>query len=221
MKQTVDWHSHWTRKSPGFHEGQVNSYLQQFLPLYNLQPGDTVFMPLCGKAVDILWLSEQGYHVIDVELSDVAIQSFFEESGIDFEKVELEKLVVYKAENITLYQGDYMNLQDKYLKNCKLVYDRASIVAIESFNRKTYKQKMLEIIPTGIPMLLVTLDYDQNVMQGPPFSVPVSEIKQLYQPEYKLALLQSSEQIEERPKWRDIGLQSLLESALRLSPNEI
>ncbi len=221
MKQTVDWHSHWTRKSPGFHEGQVNSYLQQFLPLYNLQPGDTVFMPLCGKAVDILWLSEQGYHVIGVELSDVAIQSFFEESGIDFEKVELEKLVVYKAENITLYQGDYMNLQDKYLKNCKLVYDRASIVAIESFNRKTYKQKMLEIIPTGIPMLLVTLDYDQNVMQGPPFSVPVSEIKQLYQPEYKLALLQSSEQIEERPKWRDIGLQSLLESALRLSPNEI
>ena len=221
MKQTVDWHSHWIRKSPGFHEGQVNSYLQQFLPLYNLQPGDTVFMPLCGKAVDILWLSQQGYHVIGVELSDVAIQSFFEESGIGFEKEELEKLVVYKAENITLYQGDYMNLQDKYLKNCKLVYDRASIVAIESFNRKTYKCKMLEIIPAATPMLLVTLDYDQNIMQGPPFSVPVSEITQLYQPEYKLELLQSSEQIEERPKWRDIGLQSLLESALRLSPNEI
>ncbi|MBT3722119.1 MAG: thiopurine S-methyltransferase [Gammaproteobacteria bacterium] len=221
MKQTVDWHSHWIRKSPGFHEGQVNSYLQQFLPLYNLQPGDTVFMPLCGKAVDILWLSQQGYHVIGVELSDVAIQSFFEESGIGFEKEELEKLVVYKAENITLYQGDYMNLQDKYLKNCKLVYDRASIVAIESFNRKTYKRKMLEIIPAATPMLLVTLDYDQNIMQGPPFSVPVSEITQLYQPEYKLELLQSSEQIEERPKWRDIGLQSLLESALRLSPNEI
>jgi thiopurine S-methyltransferase len=199
----------------------VNSYLQQFLPLYNLQPGDTVFMPLCGKAVDILWLSQQGYHVIGVELSDVAIQSFFEESGIGFEKEELEKLVVYKAENITLYQGDYMNLQDKYLKNCKLVYDRASIVAIESFNRKTYKRKMLEIIPAATPMLLVTLDYDQNIMQGPPFSVPVSEITQLYQPEYKLELLQSSEQIEERPKWRDIGLQSLLESALRLSPNEI
>ena len=221
MKQTVDWHSHWTRKSPGFHEGQVNSYLQQFLPLYDLQPGDTIFIPLCGKAVDILWLSQQGYHVIGVELSEIAIKSFFEESDIDFEKAESENLVVYKAENITLYQGDYMNLQSEYLKGCKLVYDRASIVAIESFNRKAYKRKMLEIIPTGTPMLLVTLDYDQDVMQGPPFSVPVSEITELYKPEYKLELLQSSEQIEERPKWREIGLQSLLESALRLSPNEI
>lgn len=221
MKQTVDWHSHWTRKSPGFHEGQVNSYLQQFLPLYDLQPGDTIFMPLCGKAVDILWLSQQGYQVIGVELSEVAIESFFAESEIDFVKVQHENLLAYESPGITLYLGDYMNMQADYLTGCKLVYDRASIVAIESFNRKSYKRKMLDIVSPGTPMLLVTLDYDQTVMQGPPFSVPVSEIKQLYQPEYQLELLQSSEQIEERPKWREIGLGSLLESALRLTANEV
>ncbi len=221
MKQTVDWHSHWTRKSPGFHEGQVNSYLQQFLPLYNLQPGDTIFMPLCGKSVDILWLSQQGYQVIGVELSKIAIESFFAESEIDFVKVQHDKLVAYEAPGITLYLGDYMNMQADTLTDCKLVYDRASIVAIESFNRKSYKRKMLELISPATPMLLVTLDYDQSVMHGPPFSVPVNEIAELYQPEYRLELLQSSEQIEERPKWREIGLESLVESALRLSANEI
>lgn len=217
MKQIVDWHSHWTRKTPGFHEGRVNTYLQQFLPSYHLQPGDRIFMPLCGKAIDILWLSQQGFRVIGVELSEVAIESFFEESALDFTKMQQGKLVIYDAPNITLYLGDFMDIQDTHLSDCKLVYDRASIVAIESFNRKAYKRKMLEIIPAGIPMLLVTLNYDQNIMQGPPFSVPVSEIKQLYQPEYQLELLQTVEQIEERPKWRETGLESLLESALRLT----
>ena len=217
MKQTVDWHSHWTRKTPGFHEGRVNTYLQQFLPSYHLQPGDRIFMPLCGKAVDILWLSLQGFRVIGVELSKVAIESFFEESALDFAKVQHGKLVKYEAPNITLYLGDFMDIQADHLTGCKLVYDRASIVAIESFNRGVYKRKILEIIPAGIPMLLVTLDYNQKMMKGPPFSVPVSDIKQLYQPEYRLELLQTSEQIAERPKWRDLGLQSLLESALRLT----
>ena len=221
MKQTVDWHSHWTRKNPGFHEGQVNVYLEQFLPLFNLKAGDCIFMPLCGKAVDILWLSQQGYQIVGVELSEVAILSFFEESDLQFEKVQHPNFVIYQAQNITLYQGDLMHIQAQHLASCKLVYDRASIVAIESFNRKVYKHKMLEIIPEGTPMLMVTLDYDQNIMQGPPFSVPVTEITELYQPEYQLELLQTSEQVEERPRWRDLGLKSLLESALRLTSNEI
>ena len=217
MKQTVDWHSHWTRKTPGFHEGQVNTYLEQFLPLFKLKAGNSIFMPLCGKAVDILWLSQQGYHVIGVELSEVAVESFFTESDIQYVKVQHEKFVIYEAPNITLYQGNLMDIQPQHLTDCKLIYDRASIVAIELFNRKAYKRKMLEIIPVGTPMLMVTLDYDQNIMQGPPFSVPVSEITALYQPEYQLELLLSSEQIEERPRWRERGLESLLESALRLT----
>ena len=114
-----------------------------------------------------------------------------------------------------------MDIQAQHLTDCKLVYDRASIVAIESFNRKSYKRKILEIIPVGTPMLMVTLDYDQELMQGPPFSVPVNEVTELYQPEYQLQLLLTNEQIGERPRWRELGLESLLESALRLTCYEI
>ena len=218
MKQTVDWHSHWTKKSPGFHEGRVNAYLQQYLPVFRLQPGDTIFMPLCGKAVDILWLSEQGFKVVGIELSQVAVESFFQESGLEITQRETGKLMLYEAPNIALYQGDFMHLKPQTLSACKLVYDRASIVAIESFNRAAYKKKMLELVPASTPMLMVTLSYDQNQMKGPPFSVPVDEITKLYLPEYQVKMLQSCEQIDERPRWKERGLESLIESALRLIP---
>jgi len=217
MKQTIDWHSHWTRKTPGFHEGKANRYLQQYLPLFNLQPGDHIFMPLCGKAVDILWLSQQGYQVIGVELSEVAITSFFEESSIDFTKTHRGDFVTYKAKNITLHQGNFMHLQASQLRSCKLIYDRASLVAIEQINRESYSKKMIEINPLGTPMLLIALKYDQSIMQGPPFSVPDTEIRQLYKGYYELESLQANEQIEERSKWKELGLKSLIESAFKLT----
>ena len=219
MKQTVDWHSHWNKTSPGFHEGRVNAYLQEYLPLFKLQPGDTIFMPLCGKAVDILWLSEQGFKVVGVELSRVAVESFFEESGLGFTQREIGKLTLYESPNIALYQGDFMHLEPHMLSTCKLVYDRAPIIAIESFNRAAYKKKMLELVPVATPMLMVTLTYDQNQMTGPPFSVPVDEITKLYKAEYQVKILRSCEQIDERPRWKERGLKSLIESAMQLSPN--
>ncbi len=218
MKQTVDWHSHWAKKSPGFHEGRVNVYLQQYLKLFRLQSGDTIFMPLCGKAVDILWLSERGFKVVGVELSRVAVEAFFDESGLEFTLRESGKLMLYEAPNIALYQGDFMHLEPQILSSCKLVYDRASIVAIELFNRVAYKKKMLELVPVATPMLMVTLSYNQSQMAGPPFSVPVNEITELYQPEYQVEMLQSCEQIDERPRWKERGLESLIETALRLTP---
>ncbi len=196
----------------------MNAYLQQYIPLFKLQQGDTIFMPLCGKAVDILWLSGQGFKVVGVELSRVAIEAFFEESGLEFTQRQAGKLMLYKAPNIALYQGDFMHMEPQILSACKLVYDRASIVAIELFNRAAYKKKMLELVPAATPMLMVTLSYDQNQMTGPPFSVPVDEITKLYQPEYQVEMLRNCEQIDERPRWKERGLESLIETALRLIP---
>ena len=219
MKQTVDWHQHWTRKSPGFHEARVNTYLERFLPLFNLQPGDRVFLPLCGKAHDILWLSRQGLDVIGVEISQVAVESFFEEAGLKATPRQQGPFTVYQAPNITLYQGDYMHLQPSDLQGCQLVYDRAAIVAIEPFNRASYVEHMLKIIPRKSPFLLVTLEYEQSVMSGPPFSVPVSEIEQHFSSTYRVEHLLTNEQIDERPRWRELGLTSFKETALRLVTN--
>ncbi len=78
---------------------------------------------------------------------------------------------------------------------------------------------MLQIVPATTPMLVVTLDYDQSIMSGPPFAVPIDEIQRLFQSRYRSELLHSSEQVDERPRWRNNGLDSLLESVLRLEPS--
>ena len=218
MKQTVDWHRHWESEKPGFHEGQVNACLRQYLSIFDLQAGDTIFMPLCGKAVDMLWLSEQGFKVIGVELSRVAVESFFEESGLSFGAEQQGPFTLYRSENITLYQGDFMFMEARYMRDCKLLYDRASIVAIEPFNRVAYQQKIHALLPLATPILMVLLYYDQSQMQGPPFSVSVDEVTGLYGGQYQVELLQSEELIEVQPHWKVKGLTSLIESALRLTP---
>ncbi len=218
MKQTIDWHSFWTRERQGFHEGDVNAYLRRHFADFGLETGDAVFVPLCGKAVDLQWLAGNGYPVVGVELSPIAIESFFAEWEQPYERSEEGPFTVYRSINITLYQGDYMDLRPQHLEGCRLVYDRASLVAIEDFNRPSYVRQMRAIAPQGTPMLLVTLEYDQSRMDGPPFSVPLDEVHELYGDAYRIVELESREQIDERPKWREIGLESLRERALRLEP---
>ena len=217
MKQTIDWHEFWSRDRQGFHEGRVNAYLSRHFPSFGLKPGEGVFVPLCGKAVDLRWLAEQGHPVTGVELSAVAIESFFAESELPYERSEEDGFTVYRSINITLYQGDYMELQPRHVDACRLIYDRASLVAIEDFNRPAYARQMQWILPRT-PMLLVTLEYDQSRMEGPPFSVPLDEVRALYEPAYRVNELEAQEQIDERPRWRDIGLESLRERALKLEP---
>jgi thiopurine S-methyltransferase len=220
MKQTIDWHGFWSRERQGFHEGRVNRFLQRYLPEFGLQAGDAIFVPLCGKAVDMRWLAEQGHPVIGVELSPVAIESFFAESGLPYQRSKEGPFTVYRSINLTLYQGDYMQLEARQLEGCKLVYDRASLVAIEPFNRSSYVAQMRRILPPVTPMLLVTLEYDQDRMDGPPFSVPLDEVRSLYHSGYLVKELEQVEQIDERPKWREIGLESLKERALKLEPRQ-
>lgn len=216
MKQTIDWAQYWNENRLGFHEGQVNQYLQRYLHQFGCNSGDRIFMPLCGKAVDILWLSNQGFHVVGVEISEIAVEAFFAESGLEYMLQRESHFKVYQAPNITLYCGDFMNMEPRHCADCVLVYDRASIVAIEPFNRNSYVEQLLRIIDDDIPMLTIVLDYDQSKLQGPPFSLSVAELEDLFESSYRVIELEVSEQIDERQRWRESGLTSLREIALKL-----
>lgn len=49
----------------------------------DLAQGSRVFVPLCGKSLDMIWLAQQGHEVIGVELSPVAVEDFFRENGLN------------------------------------------------------------------------------------------------------------------------------------------
>lgn len=216
MVDNQHWLDRWRENRIGFHETSVNQYLKNYLPRLALPAGATVFMPLCGKALDINWLAQRGYEVIGIELSQLAVEAFFEENSLDYERVVSDRFTVYTSGKIRLLQGDFFDLRNDDLSSCDFIYDRAALIAMELADRPRYYTHMLSVIPRASSMLLITLEYDQSEMPGPPFSVPTDEVYRYYSAAFSVNLLESNEIVDERPRWRKVGLSALRESVFHL-----
>jgi thiopurine S-methyltransferase len=216
MVDNQHWLNRWKENRIGFHEATVNQHLKTHLPQFALPAAASVFLPLCGKAQDIVWLAQQGYEVIGIELSQLAVEAFFAENSLEFECFETDRFTIYESANISLLQGDFFDLRSQDLAACHLVYDRAALIAMELPDRPRYFEHMLSIIPSPSKMLLITLEYDQTEMLGPPFSVPTNEVYRYYADAFSISLLERNDVIDERPRWRKVGLTALTESVFRL-----
>ncbi len=217
MVDNQHWLDRWKENRIGFHESSINRHLQNCFPGLAPRPGGTVFLPLCGKALDIHWIAQQGYDVVGVELSPIAVEAFFEENELPFERSESDGFGVYESRGIRLLQGDFFDLRAQHLEGCGLVYDRAALIAMSPSIRPRYYQHMLSIIPPESNMLLVTLEYDQAEMSGPPFSVPEDEVRDAYRGAFSIDRLGGADIIDEQPRWRSAGLSALRESVFGLT----
>jgi len=115
-----------------------------------------------------------------------------------------------------LLQGDFFDLHNDDLGACSFVYDRAALIALSESDRPRYCEHMLSITPAVGSMLLITMDYDQTAMQGPPFAVADAEVRRCYEKAFSINLLHAEDIIDERPRWREAGLDRLVESVFRL-----
>ena len=115
-----------------------------------------------------------------------------------------------------MLQGDFFDLSNDDLGGCSLVYDRAALIAISAADRPRYCDHMLSIIPAVSNMLLITLEYDQSEMQGPPFAVMPDEVNRHYTGAFDIDLLETNDILDERPRWRKVGLSALEETVFRL-----
>jgi len=216
MVDNQHWLDRWKEDRIGFHESTVNRHLKKYLAQFALPATASVFVPLCGKARDIAWLAQQDYQVIGVELSQLAVEAFFAENSLEFERSDTDRFAIYESANIRLLQGDFFDLHSDDLATCELVYDRASLIAMESPDRPRYLEHMLSIVPSLSKMLLITLEYEQEEMRGPPFSVSTDEVYQYYAEAFAIKLLERNNIIDESPRWRKVGLTALVESVFRL-----
>ncbi|WKE66040.1 thiopurine S-methyltransferase [Gallaecimonas kandeliae] len=182
------WHRKWAQGDIGFHQGEVNPQLAAHLDKLALAQGARLFLPLCGKSLDIHWLLAQGYRVAGAELSPLAISQLFEELGVEPVITEQGPLHRYSAEGIDIWVGDIFTLSAELLGPVDAVYDRAALVALPLEMRRRYAAH-LQTITGGAPQLLVTFDYDQQALAGPPFSVSFDEVSSLYGGGYRVELL--------------------------------
>ena len=176
------WLDKWQDKNIGFNQNSVNPWLKKYLSSLDLKPGAHIFVPLCGKSIDMHWLLAQGFNVIGVEVSSLACEEFFADFAIEYSKQKQGGFTRYTSltPGVILYCGDFFALPRQYLSNVSAVYDRAALIALPVVKRKVYVEHLLAIIPKHTKILMITLDYEQSTMSGPPFAVPNSEINDLF-----------------------------------------
>ena len=183
------WHSRWQEGRIGFHQSDVNGFLKTWWSNLNLPAQSTVFVPLCGKSLDMLWLAAQGHRVIGVELSEIAAQEFFSEQNVQPDIQQLGHFASYSANNVTILCGDFFGLSVAELGNVAAVFDRAALIALPKEMRQPYAEHLRKLLPDGCQLLLVGMEYDETALSGPPFSVPWAEMAALLDHHGELKIL--------------------------------
>ena len=85
MDQKYDfdgWSSRWDEDRIGFHAVRPNPFLLQYWQHLDEIKPKRCLVPLCGKSLDLVWLSEKIETVIGVELVEKAVLDFFREQQI-------------------------------------------------------------------------------------------------------------------------------------------
>lgn len=186
------WHQRWEKNEIAFHESKANPLLVKHFNELSLAKGRRIFVPLCGKTLDISWLLSKGYRVAAAELSQIAIEQLFMELGVQPETSPVGEVEQWSANNLDIFVGDIFALSRKVLGPVDGIYDRAALVAFPEEMRKRYTAHLMET--TGqAPQLLICYDYDQSLMEGPPFSVSNDEVKRHYAVNYDVTLIASTD----------------------------
>lgn len=173
------WLKKWQDSEIRFHQSKYHPSLEKFGDRFSQ---GTVLVPLCGKTLDMLYLSSIGHSVIGAELSPIACRDFFVENGIQFTEKTLPDFVVFESEDITLWCGDFFKLPQQVWDKVTGIYDRAALVALPLEIRQKYAEEISKRSTRPVEILLVSFEYPEGTLQGPPYSVPEDEIGNIYKP---------------------------------------
>jgi thiopurine S-methyltransferase len=179
------WLTRWQSNQIPFHEGAPNSLLVTHFAALGVPAGGTIFVPLCGKSHDMRWLRAQGCKVVGAELSRLAIEQFYAELGLAPIVTRVGRFERFEAGGVTVLGGDIFDLDHEMLGPVDAVYDRAALVAFPAPLRERYAAH-LAALTGGAPQMLVTFEYDQSRIAGPPFSVVKDEVRAHYGAHYLL-----------------------------------
>ena len=155
--------------------------------------------------------------MLGVELSSIAVQDFFTENGQSPTHAISGKFESCEAGGIRILCGDFFDLGKEDVARVSAVYDRASLVALPPDMRERYARHLVDILPPATKILLVTFDYPQAEMQGPPFAVSVSDVEALYGKYAGIRLLAQKDTLPENPRFVQRGVTRMEESIFLLT----
>lgn len=210
------WHERWRDGRIGFHQPEVTPQLERHWDALGLAAGSTVFVPLCGKSLDMPWLAARGHRVLGIELSEVAVRDFFHEQGLVPARHRSRYGEHCSAGPYEIIIGDVFALDHMALAECAGVFDRAALVALPPELRRRYVDAGWAALPPGCRGLLVTLEYPQAEKAGPPFAVDAQEVQALFGHAWAPTLLERSDILADEPRFAEAGASALATATWRL-----
>ena len=205
------WHERWHENRIGFHQKDVNRFLKRYFAKLKGVHAGPLFVPLCGKSQDMVWLREQGREVLGNELSPLAVEAFFKEQRCAALRAGRGEFLEYRTDGITILLGDYFELTQAVLGPISAVYDRAALIAMPPDMRPDYALHMASLLTPGTPLLLVAPFSLKDPQNGPPFVVSQEEVIDLFTPHFTIEVLECERETsainpslaEKGLKWRE------------------
>lgn len=216
------WRSKWRKGNIGFHMEDAYPGLEKQWNSISINEQSAVFVPLCGKSKDLIWLSERCEQVVGVEISELAVKQFLDENYLDATISSFADFKIYQTKNIELWNGDFFKLPEHKLPSFDLVYDKAALIALSPDMRQRYVDKILNLVSVNTQILLHHFVYQQSEMTGPPFSVSIDDINTLYGQHFNLQILEKQDLgTDYYKKFQNRGLRSyFIEILSLLLPNK-
>ncbi len=209
------WLQRWREGRIGWHHDRPMPLLQQHWPALGVAPDTRVLVPLAGKSLDMLWLASQGLQVVGVEVSPVAVESFLAENHLRAGTHPIAEGTHYEVANapdpgtIEIINGDMFAVSSASIAACSAFYDRAALIALPASMRERLAGEVYAKLPTGSRGLLITLEYPEGEMDGPPFSVDETEVRRLFAPGWTIEQRERRDILESQPHFAEKGVTAL------------
>ena len=220
------WLQRWREGRTGWHHGTVMPLLEKHWPTLGIAHGSRVLVPLCGKSLDMLWLASIGLRVLGVDVAAAAVTAFLAENRLRAQSHDAPEgphcsVEGLAAGGIEIINGDIFDVPAETFAGCAAFYDRAALIALPVRMRERLVREVYARLPTGARGLLITLDYPQAQMDGPPFSVDDAEVHRLFDADWNVERLEYRDILADQPSFSEQGVSTLHTAVYRLQKRAI
>ncbi|MBM4283587.1 MAG: hypothetical protein FJ137_23565, partial [Deltaproteobacteria bacterium] len=185
------WVERWTTGQIGFHLPTPHPLLAAHHDA--ITGARHVYVPLCGKTVDLPWLRARGHDVTGVELVPDAVSQLVAEQGLEPTTTTTGAFTHHHIDadegagrgRLDVLVGDALAVSAPLFLSATAgladaVYDRAALVALHPSQRAAYVASLLRVLRPGGRVLLITFAYDQTRLDGPPWSIDDDVVRELF-----------------------------------------
>ena len=126
--------------------------------------------------------------------------TFFAENGLKPKRENRDGFEISSAGGIEIWRGDFFKIESRHLAGIAGVYDRASLIALPTHDAAGLCRQMAELVPRGVPTLLVAFNYDQSQAPGPPFATPPEHVRRLFGDGFEIGEIESKDVLSDQPE---------------------